>query len=289
MPRPTALITGASSGIGEGFARRLAADYDLLLVARNADRLNHLAAELATLHPGGRFKAHAADLTKTRQLQSVIDLVRERDAEVDLLVNNAGFGYHGPFAEAQPSEVVGQVQLNCTALVHLTSSFLPRMLQRGNGAVVNLASTSAFQPVPTMTVYAATKAFVLSFTEALHVETRGSGVKVLALCPGATETGFFAASGKGKDYLTSGRQTPDEVVTTALKALQGHRAVVVSGLLNKVSVNGYRIFPRSWIARGAGWLVRTREPQEAGASPAVGPPASGVQEGTFAGPPPANS
>lgn len=258
MARRTALVTGASGGIGEAFARRLAADHDVILVARNRDRLAALADELGHQHPDGAFTVHPADLARTTDVQALIDSIVADGVVVDLLVNNAGFGSHGSFAEADTDTLAGQVQLNCMAVVALTRALLPSMIERGGGGVINVASTAAFQPVPTMAVYGATKAFILSFSEAVHVETRGTGVDVLALCPGATQTGFFTAS--GQDYLTTGRETPDEVVTTAFRGLRRHRSVAVSGLLNRVSATGYRFLPRSLIARGSGYLVRQRRP-----------------------------
>lgn len=254
MTRRTALVTGASGGIGAEFARRLAVDHDVLLVARSGDRLEELAAELGQRHPDGVFGSCVADLSRPAGVRAVLDRVREDRLEVDLLVNNAGVGSHGVFAEQDADAALDQIQLNCVALVGLTRALLPPMLQRRRGAVVNVASTAAFQPIPTMAVYAATKAFVLSFSEALRVETRRGGVHVLALCPGPTETGFFDAA--GKTFLTAGRQTSAEVVTAALNGLRRRRPVVVSGRANQVKALGYRFLPRSLVARGSAAVVR---------------------------------
>ncbi len=254
--RKTALITGASSGIGAQFARQLAPEYDLLLVARSADRLTSLQSHLASAHPDGVFGVHIADLATPSGVQTLIDRVRRDAVVVDLLVNNAGVGSHGAFVAEDPAAMLAQIQLNCLSLVSLTRALLPAMVNRGHGGVINVASTAAFQPTPTMAVYGATKAFVLSFSEALWVETRRTGVDVLALCPGATETGFFAAT--GHNFLTTGRQTPRQVVTTGMHALRRRRPVVVSGLTNKVKAQGYRFVPRGLLARSSAAVVRDR-------------------------------
>ena len=254
--RKTALITGASSGIGAEFARRLAPEYDLLLVARSEDRLTALRSHLASVHPDGVFGIQVADLSTSAGAQALVDRVRGDAVVVELLINNAGVGSHGAFIAEDPAAVLAQIQLNCLSLVSLTRALLPAMVDRGHGGVINVASTAAFQPTPTMAVYGATKAFVLSFSEALSVETRRTGVDVLALCPGATETGFFAAT--GRNFLTTGRQTPDQVVATAIHALRRHRPVVVSGHTNKVRAQGYRFMPRALLARASANVVRDR-------------------------------
>ncbi len=254
--RKTALITGASSGIGAEFARQLAHEYDLLLVARSEDRLTALQSHLASVRPEGVFRIQVVDLATPTGVQTLLDRVRDDAVVVDLLINNAGVGSHGPFMAENPAAMLAQIQLNCLSLVSLTRALLPAMLDRGHGGVINVASTAAFQPTPTMAVYGATKAFVLSFTEALWVETRRTGVDVLALCPGPTETGFFAAT--GRNFLTTRRQTPGQVVTAGMHALRRHRPVVVSGLTNRVKAQGYRFMPRSILARGSAAVVRDR-------------------------------
>jgi len=254
--RKTALITGASSGIGAEFARHLAPEYDLLLVARSGDRLAALRSQLASVQPDGVFRLQVADLATPAGVQAVIDRIRDDSVVVELLVNNAGVGSHGAFITEDPAAVLAQIHLNCLSLVSLTRALLPAMVDRGSGGVINVASTAAFQPTPTMAVYGATKAFVLSFTEALAVETRHTGVDVLALCPGATETGFFAAT--GHNFLTTGRQTPGQVVTTGMRALRRHRPVAVSGRSNKVRAQGYRFMPRALLARASASVVRDR-------------------------------
>jgi uncharacterized protein len=242
----TALVTGASSGIGERFARSLAdRGAHLVLAARSADRLEALAAELRAAHPGRRVEVRPTDLSRPG---APADLAA--GLEVDLLVNNAGFATRAPVAEEDPARVAEEVALNCAATVALTTLLLPGLLARRRGGVVNVASTAAFQPLPGMAVYAATKAFVLSFTEALWAETRGTGVDVLALCPGPTETPFFEVASPGRPFLTRGRQTVDEVVDAALAALErGHGPTVVPGLRNRVLAQGYRFTPRAVMAR----------------------------------------
>lgn len=255
-PRPVALVTGASGGIGAAFARRLAGDHDVVLVARTESKLEAVRDELARAHPDGRFEVFVSDLSEPGGPAAVLDELKRRDLTVSLLVNNAGSGRHSLFADQTADEVLSQVALDCAAVVALTHGLLPGMLERRSGAILNVSSTSAFQPVPSMAVYAASKAFVLSFSEALHVETRGRGVGVLALCPGSTDTGFFDAA--GSQFLTGYRQTPDEVVTAGLNALRRRRSVVVSGWRNKVSATGYRFLPRAVIARGSAWIARAR-------------------------------
>lgn len=252
----TALVTGASGGIGEALARRLAArGTNLVLAARRVDRLQHLAAELAAAHPGARVDAVAADLSDPAAPAALVEHLAAAGITVDVLVNNAGIGSHGPFAAADTTAVTRQIQLNCTSLVELTSRLLPSMLTHRRGGILNVASTSAFQPTPTMAVYGATKAFVLSFTEALWVETRASGVRVLAVCPGPTDTGFFHAT--GQQFMTRGRQTPEQVAAVALHAFYtGHRPSVISGTANRLSATGYRVVPRALMARMAGARVR---------------------------------
>ena len=245
----TALVTGASSGIGDRFARALAArGAHLVLAARSADRLDALAAELRAAHPDRRVEVRAVDLSRSEAPGELAESLR--DTPVDLLVNNAGFGTHGPVAEEDPARVAQEIQLNCATAVALTTSLLPGMLARRRGGVLNVSSTSAFQPVPQMAVYAATKAFLLSFTEALWAETRGTGVDVLALCPGPTETAFFDVASPGRPILTRGRQTPEQVVDAALAALaEGRGPTVVPGLRNRLLSQGYRFVPRAVMAR----------------------------------------
>jgi short-subunit dehydrogenase len=252
----TALVTGASSGIGEQFALQLAArGVNLALAARSEDRMRALAARLRSQHPGIEVDVIAADLAVPEGAAALADRLATDGTRVDLLVNNAGFGSHNLFVDEDPDNLARQIQLNCSSLVTLTSRLLPAMLERGRGGVLNVASTAGFQPIPTMAVYAATKAFVLSFTEALWAETRKTGVRVVALCPGPTETAFFDVT--GKDFMTSGRQSAEEVAATGVKAFfEGRGPTVIPGTLNRLMAAGTGLAPRSVVARIAELRVR---------------------------------
>lgn len=252
----TALVTGASTGIGEQFARRLAAaGADLVLVARGQERLTALAASISATHPQTRVEVIAIDLARPGAGAEVGARIDALGLRIDTLVNNAGVGSHARFADEDLTALAAQIQLNVGALVDLTGRFLPGMLAARAGTIVNVASTAAFQPVPTMAVYGATKAFVLSFTEAIWGETRGSRIRVIALCPGPTETAFFATT--GQEFLTAGRQTPQQVVDVAMRALDGRRPTVVSGMRNRLNSLGYRFLPRTTMIRLSGDLVRS--------------------------------
>ncbi|WP_022892207.1 SDR family NAD(P)-dependent oxidoreductase [Agromyces subbeticus] len=241
-----AIITGASSGLGAEFARTLAArGANLVLVARREDRLVALADELAAAH-GVAVHPISLDLAAAGAVGTLAAFVRDRGLTIDSLVNNAGFGMHGPLVDADPARIDEQVRLNVGALVSLTREFLPAMTASGRGILVNVASTAAFQPVPTMAVYGATKAFVLSFTEAVAFETRDSGLRVTTLCPGATRTEFFEVV--GTEEARVGRyQTPAQAIATAMRALDARRtpASVVSGAGNAATAVFARIMPRS--------------------------------------------
>jgi short-subunit dehydrogenase len=247
----TALITGASSGIGEAFARELAAKKtNLVLVARSEDKLNQLAQQLR-----GQFNIQAEvivqDLSESEAAHTLFHQVDRLGLGVDLLINNAGFGDYGAFGDRPLDKQIEMIQLNITALVGLTGLFLPEMKQRGSGSIINVSSIAGFQPLPYMSVYAATKAFVLNFTEALWAENKNSGVRFLALCPGPTESQFFQIAefptsfgGKNNNNMTSA----DEVVKDALKALEKNQSTVVTGGLgNQLVVNIPRFLPRDWL------------------------------------------
>lgn len=239
----TAVVTGASGGIGEEFAVQLAArGSHLILVARRAEKLAALRDTLTARHPGIVVDVIAADLATPGSGSELAAEVRRLGRSVDVLVNNAGVGVHGRFVDQEPEANANQIQLNCGTLVDLTARFLPAMVERGRGVVLNVASTAAFQPTPGMAVYGATKAFVLSYSEALWQECRDTGVRVLALCPGATETEFFSRT--GEEFMTDGRQTSKQVVDTAFAALDRSTPTVVSGLRNTLLASGYRVAPR---------------------------------------------
>lgn len=252
--RPVALVSGASMGIGAAFAEALAARrYDVALVARSGPALDELAARLRVVH-GVRAETFVADLADPAAVEATAAAVEAAFGRVDVLVNNAGFGAHGRFEGIEPHRVAGQIRVNIEALVALTQRFVPGMLARRSGGIINVASVAAFQPVPFLAVYAATKAFVLSFSEALAEEYRGRGVRVLALCPGATATNFFKTAGEGAQVGAA--RAPQSVVATALRAYDRGQAVAVDGSLNRFMSASPRFFPRRLIARIAGRMLR---------------------------------
>ena len=269
----TALVTGASSGIGAAFARALAARgvAALVLVARSADRLEALAAELRGGGDGGgehgtRVEVVSADLGDAEAPAGVKAETDARGLAVDLLVNNAGIGSYGYFEERDAAGEQEIVAVNVAAVVALTRRYLPEMVARGAGAILNVASTAAFQPVPFMTTYAATKAFVLSFSEALWAENRGRGVRVVCLCPGKTGTNFAEHLESGRGRFERLRQsTPEEVAEGGLRALDGNASFVVVGRANYAGALGVRLLPRSVAARAAGALFRPL-PERGGAT-----------------------
>jgi len=257
------LITGASSGIGEAFARALAArGNNLLLVARSEDKLMRLCSELGRIS-SIHCQQIALDLSRQESPARLFDETKARGLEIDLLINNAGFGSMGEFATLDLAHELNMIDLNMRSLVELTHRFLHPMRERKSGAIINVASTAGFQAVPYMATYAATKAFVLSFSEALWEENRPYGVEVLALCPGVTETGFFAASHIQKPPARTS-ETPEQVVETALRGLKRRRSSIISGAPNKVMVATERLIPRSFVLRAIGSVMRGagRAPQQ---------------------------
>jgi short-subunit dehydrogenase len=251
----TVLITGASGGIGYELAHRFARDGDdLILVARRADELAALAGALSGTH-GVSATALAADLARPDAAPALADEVRRRGLHVDVLVNNAGVGVFGDFAESDLDAQLAMIQLDVTSLVHLTGLFLPGMVARGRGAVANLASTAAFQPGPRMAVYYASKAFVLSFSEALDHELRGSGITVTAVCPGPTPTGFQAAAGlQGSRLLRAGLMMDvGAVADAAYRGIRRGKRLVIPGIANRLGVQAVRFFPRRLITAVVGF------------------------------------
>lgn len=246
-----ALITGASSGIGEAFAKALAAaGLDLILVARSEDKLRALAKQLAEVH-SRRVEVVTADLGLAGSAQKVHAASEALGMPVDLLINNAGFGTAGSFAGNEPERERQEVLLNAAAVVDLAHAFLPGMLDRERGGIINVASMAAFQPLPYMTVYAATKAFVLSFSQGLREEVRRKGVKVLAVCPGPVDTPFFEATGNDRLRATVPKATmmsAEDVVAASIKAYNAGRSVVVPGIANKLLAAGTRLMPRDALA-----------------------------------------
>ena len=243
LENQTALITGSSGGIGEDFAVAFAnRKVNLVLVARREDKLAGLRTRLLEAHPELTIDIIAADLSVPGSAAVLAGKVNDLGRKIDILINNAGVGLHGDFVKQGVAENSAQIQLNCVTLVELTGLFMPAMTSAGRGLVINVASTAAFQPTPGMAVYGATKAFVLSFTEALWQESKSTGVRVFALCPGATETEFFART--GEEFLTSGRQTSAQVVDTAMATIDRSGPTVVSGLKNSLLASAYRFTPR---------------------------------------------
>lgn len=245
--RQTALITGASGGIGLELARLFAAGgYDLVLVARSTAKLEELAGELRK--QGGAVRVLAKDLAKPESPEEVFRELKAAGIAVDVLVNNAGFATYGPFVEIDLGRELEELQLNIVTLTHLTKKLLPGMLARRRGGVLNLASTAGFQPGPLMAVYYATKAYVISFSEALAEELSGTGVTVSALCPGPTATGFQRRAGMEASKLFSGMLQVADAAAVARAGYEGFRAgkrIVIPGLINKVGVQSIRISPRA--------------------------------------------
>ena len=253
----TTLITGASSGIGAAFARKLAAlGRNVLLVARSEDKLIALCNELGRL-TSIRAQYLALDLQQPDAAAQLFEETKKRELEIEMLINNAGFGSMGDFTKLDLERELQMIQLNVKALVDLTHHFLEPMRERKRGTIINVASTAGFQAVPYMATYAATKAFVLSFSEALWEENRQHGIHVMALCPGVTETNFFEASGMDHPPMRMS-QAPEEVVDTALRALARRKHVVVSGWTNWLAMEAERFVPRSLVTKVAGKALRSR-------------------------------
>ncbi len=253
--RGIALVTGASAGIGAAFAERLAREgYGLVVVARRGDRLEALAAGLEASH-GTRTEVLVADLCAPADLRRVEE--RAAADDITLLVNNAGFGTFGPLSGLDPDREEEEIALNVTALVRLTRAALPGMLARKHGGIINVSSLAAYQPGPFNATYAATKAFVNSFTEAVHEEVRGSGVTVQALCPGFTHTEFQGRAGVDTRQIPERAfQTPEQVVDASLAALRRGRAVCIPGLHNKALAVVSSKSPRTVVRRVAGVVGR---------------------------------
>lgn len=257
----TTLITGASSGIGEVFARRLAGrGRNVLLVARSEDKLITLCNELGRSN-SVRAQHVAMDLSKRESAGRLFEEARRRGLTVDTLINNAGFGSFGDFTKLELERELTMIDLNIKTLVELTYRFLVPMRERRQGAIINVASTAGFQAVPFMATYAATKAFVLSFSEALWEENRPHGIKILALCPGVTDTNFFEAA-RGQKPPARVAQSPEDVVDTALRALARGRSHIISGWTNRAMTEAERLVPRSVVTRVAGRMMRDQYDKE---------------------------
>lgn len=246
--RPTALITGASGGIGLDLAREYARHgFDLVLTARSEGKLEQAAAELRGL--GAQAQTVALDLGVAGAPQRLMDELAARGVQLDVLVNNAGFANHGPFAEAKLEQELGLIELNITSLTALTRLALPGMLGRGRGRILNVASTAAFLPGPLMATYYASKAYVLSFSEALAEELHGSGVAVTALCPGPTHSGFQERAGmQGSRLLRLGApamMTSAQVARAGFEGSVRGARVVIPGLVNQLQAVSLRFTPRA--------------------------------------------
>lgn len=251
-PGSTCLVTGASSGIGAELARALAQrGHGVTLVARREDRLEELATELSESH-GVRAETLGCDLGDAGERTRMLASFAELGLEVEVLVNNAGFGTAGRFVDLEQERELEMVRLNVEAVVALCGRFVPEMAGRGRGAVLNVASTAAFQPIPRNATYAATKAFVLSFSDSLHAELKGSGVTVTSLCPGPVRTEFVEVANmdRAADSTPSFVWTaPDFVAEQGVKGLEGGKRVVVPGRLNAAGALGGQHMPRSVLLR----------------------------------------
>ncbi len=252
----TALITGASAGIGADLAALFAADkHDLVIVARRQERLDQLAAELKAKH-GINVFVIPADLADPHSPRAIYDAIQSAGVQVDYLVNNAGLGTNGKFWELDESREMAQVQVNVNALMHLTRLFLPAMIERKSGRILNIASTAAFQGGPFMATYYATKAFVVTFTEGLAGELHGTGVSATAHCPGATHTEFAAIAGNdsSKLFKQPGIATSLDVATDAYRAMHNGKTLKIHGLMNRLGVFSARFAPRGLLASVASKL-----------------------------------
>jgi short-subunit dehydrogenase len=253
-----ALITGASGGIGACFARALAArGRNLVLVARSKDKLEALRSEIAAKH-SLRIEVIEQDLSEEGAAQRLAATLTERGIAVDLLVNNAGFGAHGQFWKLPLDRQVMMLRLNIVTLTELTHLLLPGMVERRGGGIINISSTASFQPVPYTSVYAATKAYVTSFSMGLAEEVGEYGVKVLALCPGPTATKFFDAGQFSKINLPGGLQSPEKVVEVGLRAFDRGRSLAVTRFINRLMIFALRLAPRRLAAQQAGNMFRPK-------------------------------
>jgi short-subunit dehydrogenase len=253
-PRWT-VITGASSGIGAEMARIYAArGRSLVLVARRRDRLEALAAELRAASPGLRVEVLVADLEDPGGAEALMQALAGQGIEIETLVNNAGFGLRGGFATMPYADQTAMIELNVTTLTRLCRLVVPGLIARKRGGVINVASTAGFQPVPYMAVYAATKAYVLAFSEALHEEVRRHGVVVTALCPGPTATEFTIRADMEKSKLFERPMAAAEVARIGIDGHEAGRALVIAGAANKAGAIGAKLAPRALVRRLAGWL-----------------------------------
>lgn len=249
-----ALVTGASAGIGVALAEELAAGgTHLVLTARRKDRLEELAEALMAKH-GVKTEVFVADLAAPSAPEKIFAFTKEKGIEIDLLINNAGFGQYGEVPAVETKRLLDMVQVNCSAVVHLTRLYLPGMVARRRGDVLILASTASFQAVPYISTYAATKAFDLLLAEGLAEEMKPYGIRVCALCPGSTESEFHVVSGQEK--FKKNAETAEKVARTGLKALAAGKSYVISGLGNYLGAHGERLVPRRFVTKVAAGMFK---------------------------------
>jgi short-subunit dehydrogenase len=252
----TVLITGASGGIGYGLAKLFARDHhNLVLVARSTDKLAQVATELQT--HGVTVKTIALDLAAPPASKFLFDQLQREGVSVNILVNNAGFGSFGEFAHMPEEEILGQISLNITALTELTHLFLPPMIERRGGRIMNVASTAGFQPGPLMAVYYATKSYVISFSEAIANELHDYGVTVTCFCPGATHTGFAKRAGTEKSRLFKqlGAMSAEKVALDGYRAVMEGRSLAISGVHNWMVAQSTRFAPRKIVTAISRWVA----------------------------------
>ena len=249
-----ALVTGASAGIGVALAEELAiGGTNLVLTARRKDRLDALAQRLSSSNKI-QTETFSADLADPTAPEKIFAFTREKGIEIDLLINNAGFGKYGEFHSVAKEPLLDMVQVNCSAVVHLTHLFVQRMVAQRRGDILILASTASFQAVPYISTYAATKAFDLLFAEGLAEELKPYGIRVCALCPGSTESEFHVVA--GQDKFIHRAETAQKVARTGLKALAAGKSYVISGLGNYLGAHGERLVPRRFVTRTAGRMFK---------------------------------
>jgi short-subunit dehydrogenase len=256
-PRQTALITGASSGIGEAIARRLAGrSYDCVLAARRTDRLESLARELEQAH-GVSAKVITSDLGERGGSRLLIDSVAALGVSVDVLVNNAGFGVYGKLIDQPESRVMQMIELNMVSLTALTHHYVKEMVARKGGRVLQVSSVGAYQPTPLYAIYSATKSYVLSFSEALNHELYGTGVSVTTMSPGLTSTEFHdVAAHKKPKWMRFATMTADDVAEIGIRSMLRGRSVVTTGIMNKLMAVLVKLMPRSWATSMAELTMR---------------------------------
>lgn len=253
-----ALVTGASAGIGKALAEELAAGgTNLILTARRIDRLEEIATSLRSRHKI-KVEVFEADLSKPLAPEEIFRFTEEKGIAVDLLINNAGFGQYGELTSVETHRLLDMVQVNCTAVLHLTRLFLPKMIARRTGDVLIVSSTAAFQAVPYISTYAATKVFDLYLAEGLAEEMKPHGIRVCALCPGTTESEFHEVA--GHPAHSKGRQeTAEKVAKTGLQALAAGKSYVISGMGNYLGAHGERLVPRRFVTRIAAKMFRPKQ------------------------------